>query len=136
MRKPAMLFDKKKYIKSGEWEGNEYLVQPDTAVKRCSCCQTYRYSVEFCNLPEVVDGKMPICMFCYRSRNLADVAEGILEGISETRVCNKCEKELPLVEFRSYRKKENKMGNTCRSCVPEMPRYWESESDADEEDLE
>lgn len=124
------MFTKDGYLKTEIWLGNEYLVQPETATKRCVCCGVLQYTVEFPNVPELVDGKLPVCITCFRSRKQAGVVSGIIDGIDETRTCKKCREDKPLASFMSYRKKYNDFDRRCDSCRPSSPEWWKSiESD-------
>lgn len=124
------MFTKSDYLKTDVWVGNDYLVQPETAVKRCSCCGILQYTVEFPNVPELIDGKLPVCITCFKSRKRADMVNGIINRIDETRACKKCGEERRLESFMSYRKKYNDFDGKCSSCRPSSPEWWKSiESD-------
>ena len=124
------VFSKDIYIKKGLYE-NEYMVNPQSGVKRCRCCDKLFYSVEFINLPEMIDGKMPVCIKCYRSKVLAERADGIMQGLPEVRNCRKCEIDRPISEFRNYSKRTNAMNNICQECSPARPRWWEENENED-----
>lgn len=123
-------FNKKNYIRSGLWMDDDYLVQPETAVKRCRCCGKLFYTADFINIPEIVDGKMPVCIWCYRSRKLSDTVQGIMDGRAEVRMCRKCEMEKPISQFTSYDGRYNKMKDTCQDCTP-TPSHWREDGDED-----
>jgi len=122
------MFNKADYLKSGVFDGNDYLVQPD-GVKRCACCDELFYSVEFVNWPELVDGKMPVCIKCWRGKIVADKVERILSGVLETRICRKCGTEMSVALFPGYSKRSNTTGDKCPDCAPKMIPFWEKDSE-------
>lgn len=124
------MFTKDSYLKTEFWVNNDYLVQPETATKRCSCCGVLQYTVEFPNVPELIDGKLPVCITCFRSRKRSGIVDGIVNILDETRICKKCGEEKPLVLFMSYRKKYNDFDGRCDTCRPSSPEWWKTaESD-------
>lgn len=129
-----MEFTKGGYIKTAVWDGDDYLVQPDTAVKRCRCCGKLKYSVEFINIPELMDGKLPVCLKCYRSRKYKTAVSDIISRLPQTRECRKCEQERPLSLFSQYNAKYNRLDNVCDNCAPARPSFWLDGDDETEDD--
>ena len=125
-----MEFDKNGYINSGIWNGNEYLIDPETAVKRCLCCDELHYSSEFPDLPELVDGKFPVCIYCFKARSKKTAVSEIVNGITGTRLCAECGRDLHISYFTgSYKKSVNQFDKKCSECRPEPTRWWEDATD-------
>lgn len=124
------MFNKILYTKSDVWDGDKYLVQPSSAVKACRCCGESFYSVEFPNVPEAIDGKLPVCLKCFRSRKSANIVSGILADMSETRICRKCNSVKHITDYLSYRSRANDFDNRCSDCRPAAKAWWDDvESD-------
>jgi len=123
------MFNKGFYISSEVWVGNDYLIQPDTAAKRCLCCGKLFYAVEFPMIAEVVDGVLPVCIQCFRSRKLADTVSGILNSMAETRICRKCGEEKHITSYLSYRSGTNDFDGRCADCRPAANAWWEKDAE-------
>jgi hypothetical protein len=127
-----MDFNKKKYIESGIYVDNMYLIQPDTAAKRCNCCNELQFAIEYPMVKEAPDGCFCVCITCWRSRLKKEKVELILKEWPVTRVCRKCEQELGATMFRSYSKTKNMIENICVNCSPVRPEFWKKEGELEE----
>jgi len=130
------MFDKKRYIASEVWVGNDYLIQPDTAAKRCRCCEKLFYAVEFPMVPEAVDGSMIICIKCLRSAAKAERVKEIFSTWDLEKTCRKCGQTLPVSFFQGYDGRRNTIKDTCSTCVPAKPGAQKEKDDEDDFDFE
>lgn len=105
---------KNDYTKSRVWAGNEYLVQPETAVKQCACCQERKYSSEFVDFDGFIDHKLPACIACLRKRDGS--GRDVVRESGVTTTCRKCEREV-LVGDMSIDYASNRVGKTCMECT-------------------
>lgn len=92
------MFDKQQYIESGIYQGDEYLIQPTTAVKKCRCCHELKYSGEYPDWPEYPDGKLSVCRKCAR----IDEGREIVNQAGFTQVCRTCKVKKPLGAFNPF----------------------------------
>ncbi len=92
-------FDKKKYIDSGVWMENDYLVNPGDTAKRCACCEERFYTVEFSNCSAFVDNKLPVCSGCtHAASNNSDRAREIIADLGVYVECPTCGSYIYLVD--------------------------------------
>ena len=110
------MFDKMKYIKQRQWENDDRLLDADTAVKRCQCCGERKYSVEFPNVYEYEDGKLPVCFRCFTKKKTAELAVGIVAENSKIRICRKCDTGYPMENFVQVRVGFWDVSNVCQDC--------------------
>lgn len=83
-------FNATKYNKSFIWKGNDYLVNPETAAKRCACCKKLWYSQEYAESDEFDDHKYPVCNRCSRKKKNAEKITKLIEPLGVTKECKKC----------------------------------------------
>lgn len=110
------MFNKDEYIKSEPWNLDPSLVNPDTATKSCSYCFDIKFTVEFANVPEFTDGKLPICTQCLKSRSKGVSALDVIEDTQITRECRKCHLVKAISSF-SHHKAGNVLHHTCKACI-------------------
>lgn len=110
-------FDKRKYIDSGVWVDNDYLVNPKDAAKRCISCDGRYYTVEFYNCSFFVDNKLPVCGFCTHasSRNF-DRARQAISDLGITVACSVCGSDTDLVDCYRLTDKRSTVVYKCKSC--------------------
>jgi hypothetical protein len=130
------MFSKKVYIASEVWRNNDYLIQPDTAAKKCACCNRLFYAIEFPMVPEAIDGVIPVCGYCLRSRTKKGQVDDILAAWDIERTCRKCGQTLPGGSFRTHNKARNTIENVCLACTPARPAFWKEKDDEDDFDFE
>ena len=110
------MFDKKKYVEKREWLQDEYLVDPESGIKRCVTCGKLKYSVDFPNTPELFDGLLLMCTKCYCKRDGKEMLANLtIDDESMTRICRKCKVEYELSNF-SYSRPRNELSSLCRKC--------------------
>lgn len=111
-------FDKARYLKSGAWLDDEYLVNPDEGSKRCRCCNTLYYAVEYANSAVFTDGSVPICGYCLNKKNkMYDTAVDMLNELDIYMECDKCG---GIKQFASFFKQQdggNNVKNICSDCA-------------------
>lgn len=114
--------NKQQYIESKKWKNNDRLLQPDTATKRCAVCEELKYSSEFADVPEYddIDGKLPACTDCLKSRSNERNTKMRVLVANHTRKCGKCDTDKEISAF-SYVKLTNTLNKTCKECVGS---YW------------
>lgn len=103
------------YTKSNIWKGNEYLVNPFTAVKRCACCKKLYFSIEFCDHDYYDDHKIPVCNKCVRKRGVQDKVK---KALTETVVieCKSCNKTYSIANFLGRRGDWYDIKRDCENC--------------------
>lgn len=111
-----MDMSKQKYIASNIWMDNVYLVNPLTAVKKCQCCNKFKYSSEYIDCYDFTDSKLPVCIPCMRSKENASKCASILDKHGKTRTCKGCEEVCNLFDM-SMNWAINKVGSKCQKCV-------------------
>lgn len=113
------MFNKQDYIKSKSWELDSSLLNPDTATKSCAFCHDKKYTVEFADVPEFEDGKLPVCTQCLRSlrilRNGVKPTD-VIDGREKRRKCVTCDTVKQITAF-SYHKSRNNLSNKCKECT-------------------
>lgn len=110
-------FDKKKYIESGVWHDNDYLVNPGDTAKRCACCDERFYTVEFSNCSAFVDNKLPVCSGCtHGSSNNYDRAREIVTALDISVECPTCGSFVHLVDCYKRIDGTNTISFKCESC--------------------
>jgi protein-arginine kinase activator protein McsA len=110
------IFDIDKYKEQKKWKVDEYLVNGDEGFKKCSLCQGIKYTVEFPNVLEYEDGKLPVCQECYNKAKNQDEIKSFFSTNPVRRGCKECKIEKELSEF-SYTKTRNGLNEKCKSCV-------------------
>lgn len=105
-----------KYNKSFIWVDNDYLVNPETAVKRCACCKKLWYSQEYAEHDAFDDHKVPVCANCARSRKLKKRVNSILDQHPFLKECKKCGVEKKLGEFIAKKGDWYSLDSNCLSC--------------------
>ena len=110
------MFDRSTYIKSGIWRDNKFLVNPNTAVKKCECCKRLWYSIEFCDHDGFADNKYPICNRCSRKKANKEKIDRIVAKYSIMAVCKKCEKEQSISHFISRSSDWIEVNLRCDDC--------------------
>lgn len=105
--------DKQAYINNQIWLNNPYLLQPETAVKRCQCCDEDKYSSEFPNYDTFEDGKLPVCITCFRMSD--DKGREIVKLTGICLPCASCG-VLQTLDRYSYTKRGNTLKTACREC--------------------
>ena len=130
------MFNKKKYVEKMEWVEDEYLVDPETGVKRCVTCGKLKYSVDFPNVPELFDGLLPMCTKCYCKRDGKEVLANLtIDDETTTRICRKCKIEYCLSNF-SYSRPRNELSSLCRKCGKvDFSKIFPGSDNEDEEDF-
>ena len=63
-------------------------------IKHCLACNKRKYTTWFNDAKEYSDGKLPICMKCYKTKKVDNSLY-----IKATRTCKQCNKEQPLYNF-------------------------------------
>lgn len=114
------MFDKRTYLQNKSWLQDKYLVTPygTTATKICKCCDTNLFTCEFVDYPEAIDGKLPVCVDCLRSRKNGTLARSMVDDTGFTQKCAKCAGEKRLGEFvMSFSR--NFVTNKCLDCETE-----------------
>jgi len=112
-----MWFDKIKYVQDKKWEGDDFLVQPQTGTKRCRVCRELQYTSAFPDWAEYVDGKLPVCRKCART----EAGKRIVAKAGYVQVCRRCKEERPLQAFNprrlsdNYRKREKVVRGRAKS---------------------
>lgn len=119
-----MDFDKKEYIKNKSWEHSSGLLNGETAVKQCQLCEKRKYSVEFLDVPEYVDGKIPVCTSCFKKAAKKTAVYVIIQEDLKVRICRKCERERPLEMFLEIGK-DNDLTAVCQSCRSSVEKKLE-----------
>lgn len=109
------MFNKQKYIESKAYERDKYLVQPNSATKICLNCKRTKYTMEFIDCGLFIDGKLPVCTECLRSKTHGDKSRDLINESGITVKCVKCENEKLVGQMSMYYKK-NKVLNVCREC--------------------
>jgi protein-arginine kinase activator protein McsA len=109
-------FDVGKYSEKKQWKNDEYLVNGDEGFKKCFFCQEIKYTVEFPNVLEYEDGKLPLCVECFKKEKNQDEIKSFFSINPVRRGCKECEIEKELSEF-SYTKTRNGLNEKCKSCV-------------------
>ena len=101
-----------------------YNVNPTTGTKVCQVCDTDKFTVEFADIPEAIDGKLPVCTECYKSRSKSDWASTMVDSANIARECRKCRSTKSITAF-SYHKSKNNFSDTCQKCTPAAPKFWQ-----------
>jgi hypothetical protein len=107
--------DKQTYISNNAWKGNPFLIQPETAVKKCQCCEENKYSSEFPDYDHklFLDGKLPVCITCFRMSD--DAGRNMVKLTGITIACKACGVFQTLDRY-SYSKPTNTLRTACRAC--------------------
>lgn len=118
-------FDKLNYIYQAEWMGNDYLIQPESAAKRCVTCRKVKFTIEFIDYddPKFIDGKIPVCLTCFRSNSPSKrlKVETALRVHGIQKCCLKCAVLRDLTDY-AYNKRNFGLKNNCRHCVGGIKR--------------
>ena len=109
-------FNATKYNKSFIWVNNDYLVNPETAAKRCACCNKLYYSIEYADHPDFDDGKINVCNRCVRQRKAQEKVWAVVEKTGITKQCKKCEKEVNLASFLGRKGDWYDIKTYCEDC--------------------
>lgn len=93
----------------------EYLIKED-ASKKCQCCKTRKYSIEFADSELFTDGKAPVCSTCARSQKLKQKVSGIMAEYDAMAICKKCDETKNLADFIARAGDWYKITNVCIDC--------------------
>ena len=109
------MFNKQQYLIDKLWRDDIFLVTPNGA-KICRVCNEKKYTVEFIDFALYVDGKLPVCSKCLRSKLLGDFSRSVIDR-SDFRVkCVRCERKTELGQMgMSF--VDNKVTKLCRDCT-------------------
>lgn len=111
-----MSFNILAYIQGQQWMGNEYLINPLTAVKKCQCCNKPKYTSEYIDCLEFTDGKLPTCIACMRSKKYMGKCADILDKHKTKRTCKECGDVCKLSDM-SMNWSRNEVGKKCQNCT-------------------
>lgn len=111
----VIMFNKSDYLSKSLWLADDFLMKPDGS-KRCKVCNELHYAIEFIDYIRFLDGKLPVCNKCLRSKLSGVLSRSVIDELGFTIECGKCGTVSRLGEM-SMSYSSNKVSNFCKSCT-------------------